>query len=229
MRSKNRNILVALVAILAFGVVASASASAALPEFSPAGGTGKAAIHFTVSQTGEDQFVSNKHLWSSNGITGTGEITGSKEVSNLVLTYHEIHSNAPCTNGSGSLVTNKLSGHLGYINKAKTEVGLLIEPTTQPIASCSEIRFPGEVTKRELRGSWIGRIGPVNVKTESMSLTYKAVAGSQEPEKFEAELGNHHLEWAEVGGASETMFDHGAESLSHLQKNEEAVALTIVG
>jgi hypothetical protein len=230
MRIKFKGGLVMLVAMLTVGVTGVSSASAALPEFSPAGGTGKAAIHFTVTQSGEDNFVtSGGNSWWSESITGTGEITGSKEVSNLVLTYHGIKSVWPCTNTSGSIVTNKLSGRLGYINKAKTEVGLLLEPTIQPIAKCSESPF-GQIINREIRGSWIGRISPVNVKTSEMALTYKeAGAGRQESEKFEAELGIHVLEWARVGGSTEMMSDVGIEALSHLKKGEEAVAVTVVG
>jgi hypothetical protein len=229
MRPTHRIVLLTLVAAVVLAAFASASAFAALPEFSPAGGTGtNERIKFKIIAGAHNFTESNGHSWSGNTITGSGEITGAREVSNVVLTVHEILSLGRCTNGSGSLTTNKLSGRLGYINKEKKEVGLLLEPPTQPVARCGT----SEEGEKEYRGAWIGALTPINLKSSHLALTYRqAGAGNQEPNKFEGELGvNNLIVFNDRFGFEEAkMAEVSSTELETFKKGEAAVGMTIVG
>jgi hypothetical protein len=62
----------------------------------------------------------------------TGEAVGSKEIANVkvVFTGCQFNGNPSTTPGhpAGEIVTYTLKGHLGYINKSTTSVGVLLEP-----------------------------------------------------------------------------------------------------
>jgi hypothetical protein len=229
MRPTYRTVLLTLVATAALAAFASASAFAALPEFSPAGGTGtKERIKFKI-KAGEHNFSeSNGNSWSGKSITGSGEITGAKEVSNVVLTVNEIHTLNPCTTSGGTLTTNKLSGRLGYINTAKKEVGLLLEASTPPVAKC-HTEVEGD---KEYRGAWIGALTPINLKSSHLTLTYKqALPGTQNPTKFEGELGVNNLAvFVQSSGFEQAkMAEVSGTELETFKRGEEALGLTIVG
>jgi hypothetical protein len=62
----------------------------------------------------------------------TGEVSGSNAIKNVEVVFRGcvVLGSAPCQNTStpGEIVVNSLKGELGYINKAKHEVGVLLEP-----------------------------------------------------------------------------------------------------
>lgn len=62
----------------------------------------------------------------------TGEQSGKSDVKNIQVTFHECAAlgSIPCTNtaNEGEVQTTILDGQLGYINKAKNEVGVLLAP-----------------------------------------------------------------------------------------------------
>jgi hypothetical protein len=203
MRSISRSALLAFVALCAIGVVGAASASAALPEFSLEGKTAypvkfsgafKSDVTFDGQGTGSWQFTKGEL---------TGEITGSKEVSNVVITL---------TGGGGGgicalpnpVVSKALHGTLGYINKAKTEVGLLLKPPGTEVLKCKDQKFGGEEI---YAGSIIAKITPVNTLGAKLDMAFEptGLEYKQKPELFEGEkctskeegehLCPHHLFW----------------------------------
>lgn len=183
----------ALFAVFAFAAVASASASAALPEFSPAGSASKP-VSFAGTAFASNLFeTAYDQVWDyGGGATLSGEITGANEVSNVIISFKGGNPYA-CTNGKeGEATTNKLKGRLGYINKAKTEVGLLLEAATGPIMKCSaQAPFYGE----EYKGSIIAPITPVNTLAKALHLSYEQWGtGKEKFQKFEGEEALHNLE-----------------------------------
>jgi hypothetical protein len=64
--------------------------------------------------------------------TNTGEASGKNGISHVAVTFKgcKLLGSIPCSNTevSGEIHTNALKGSLGYINKAKKEVGVLLEP-----------------------------------------------------------------------------------------------------
>ena len=80
---------------------------------------------------------------------------------------------------------NTLHGTLGYINKAKTEVGLLLKASGPLLFSC-----PVEILESEFyySGSVIARISAVNKLVSSLTLEYQQKSSTEEEwEKFEGE------------------------------------------
>ena len=69
------------------------------------------------------------------GETASGEATGTNGVTGIHVTFKgcSLFGAAPCHSkgaAAGEIVVNALKGSLGYINKAKHEVGVLLEPAT---------------------------------------------------------------------------------------------------
>ncbi len=200
MRAIFRSSLIALVAVLAMGAVAVASASAALPEFQQ-GGKGLAkAVKFSGSAGGP---AIRQDGPSCSGLTMTGEISGANTLADVVITFKGCKQDLPplggykpCENtgfGKEEMVTPQLSGKIGYVNKSTKEVGLLLEPSTgTQIAECNYDGSHKYVFK--LRGSVIGQLKPVNIESTEFSLAYKGSETKQEITHFEGEEVIHHLE-----------------------------------
>ncbi len=201
MRSKCRMVLVALVGVLVVGVVASASASAALPEFQQ-GGKGLTKVVKFTAKGGMNIFYSKSGaVWKCGASTVTGETHGVNEVANVVIKFTgcriAVGAGTTCT-GPGAkteeMVTAPLSGRIGYLSKASQKVGLLLEPSKGGlIAEC--------VTKPysyifQLRGAVIGWLSPSNEETTELNLSFKrgAVEYVQEWSHFEGEEATHKLE-----------------------------------
>jgi hypothetical protein len=219
MRFISRSALVAFVVVFAMIAMAAASASAALPEFNHAK-TEKFQGSFGTTIFEE---VSGS-IWDYEPATiSGGEVTGSKEVGNLVITFTGGSAGACSNQGEKKeLVTNKLHGRLGYINKAKTEVGLLLEsPSGQAIVQCKNSKFGEEW----YAGSVIGRITPVNKPTSEFTLEFKQTHGIQELRKFEGEEVLHSLEF---DGAT-TMGLEGTAHLKNFKINEASVLMEVKG
>jgi hypothetical protein len=227
MRPKFRSMLVVLIGALALAAVASASASATLPEFQQGG----KALAKTVKLTGKGGAVifasKNKAEWTCGGSSLTGETSGASDVANIVVKFTGCtlggvkitHCTSPGAEEE-EMISTQLSGRLGYINKKTEYAGLLLEPPTgKLIAECSSQQKTPAV---ELRGSVIGRITPVNKETTKFTLTY-AVSGAterykQEPTHFEGEEVIHTLETAILG--NETFYQTGIETKIEITTGE---------
>lgn len=217
MRSKFRSVLVG---VLALAAVASASASAALPEFQQGG----KALAKTVKLTGKGGGIlfastnsggENGDEWQCTGSSLTGETSGAGGVANVVIKLTGCQVQAVqdhwCTSPGAKeqeMISTQLSGRLGYTYKETTHAGLLLEPPTgKLIAECSDQRKAKTV---ELRGSVIGGITPVDKETTKFTLGYNYNASQrwkQEPMYFEGEEVIHNLESAVL--ASKTFYQTG--------------------
>jgi len=178
-------VLAALVAVFAMSALASASASAALPEFVPTykggnkltGSNGK--VGFNLEQFGDVECSAN---------SATGSISGPKEISNLVIKFSGCGGE-----GRSALLcgekweTKPLTGTLGFLSKANKEVGLLLKSATGPVAECQT------TYKQKILGSVIGSIIQLHAKT--FRLTFETNGWKQQLTKFEGEELTHTLEW----------------------------------
>jgi hypothetical protein len=94
--------------------------------------------------------------------TNKGEVTGPVTALMTISFTGCTNAGARCQgpNGlPGEIVTQRLSGTLGYVTRAPKVVGLdLSEPTGGPLA----VFFCGEDLRVEVFGSVIGRITPIN-------------------------------------------------------------------
>jgi hypothetical protein len=171
-----------LVAILAVGAATAASASA-LPEF-----TGPFPKAFTsTSKASLLETVSGKKTKCAAD-TNTGKITGpqSGEIQ-ITFTGCKLGSAACNTPAAapGTIITSMLSMRIGYINKAKKEVGAdLVEPTSGFLAyGCGPLLFV------KVTGSVIGRITPVNklvTPSAVFKLKFQQAVGVQKVPSLEA-------------------------------------------
>lgn len=170
-----------LLAALAIGAAATASASAALPEFSgpfPKAFSGKGGT-VAIETVG-------KVKATCTGSTTTGEVTGAKQgKTTLTLTGCGAAGLTCASKGAkeGEIVSNVLNVTLGYINKALKEVGVDLKPAKGPITT-----FTCGPATIVVTGSVIGRITPVNKKVNAgkpFTLTFKQAKGKQKPNKLE--------------------------------------------
>jgi hypothetical protein len=183
-----------LVAALATSVVAVAGASAALPIFNgPFPKPFKSASKATTIET-----VGKVTITCQAG-TNAGEITGPKtDLLKFRFTGCATRQ-APCSNANaaGEVVTNTLSGTLGYLNKAKREVGI-------------DFIFPGAAIAEfhcgnlhvAIVGSIVGRIFPVDKKVSppsSFILVFVQAGGKQKFTKLEG--GSVDVLKSALGGA----------------------------
>jgi hypothetical protein len=184
-------VLLALGAVMAVSAVASATASAAKPEFvftgTEKGFTGKQVGSGTLETKGGTKV-------SCTAGTSTGEIegaSGSNKVTKTVVTFtactssgFECHSPGA---SSGEIKTKELKGQLGYISSTEKTVGLDLEP--------KEGEFFVEFTcfgflSSKVKGQVIGKLTPVNKEvktTEHFTLAYEQTGGVQKITELEIE------------------------------------------
>ncbi len=174
MRPIFRHTLVALVASLALLVWAAASAFAAHPELSghwlgSFSGTG-ASMKYNLEDSGEvkcssstihGEFTSSTHAWAILNLKGCG--------------YPEMESKL-------------LEGTLGYVNRERGEVGLLLSPEESSVAFPRIYPTEGVVT-----GSLIGRLGTLGQKSSAGGLELEESGAKQIPQSFEGESSKHEL------------------------------------
>jgi hypothetical protein len=186
MRSKCRTALLALVAILALGVVATASASAAeKPEFEKAQGelSGASSESLFYGETG------NEYLFREGGFSG--KVSSKTQLSKVILKFTDGAREEGCGNieSNTGLELTELTGTLGWISKAKEQVGLMFTGANNLLGGCANYTHSGNGEKRYFLGHVIGEIKPVNVSTQNFTLTFTTVSQSDEqlPRFFEGE------------------------------------------
>jgi hypothetical protein len=170
----------ALVAMLLFSGLASASASAAKPEFkSPSGFP----VKFTgTSGAGKLVTTAGREI-SCTSDSASGEITNAKTADNVVVEFKGcttkiLFFTLSCSN----IVTNKLTAEPVYLTNpnSSSEVGLDLKPmsgTTFASFTCS-----GE--NLSVSGSVVGKITPTNKLTKSYTLSFAQSGGKQKYEGF---------------------------------------------
>jgi hypothetical protein len=179
-RSMRSTIGVCVAGVLAIGGLTAASASAALPEF-----TGPFPKKFT-STSGVTIFeTAISHLKvTCKTDKDSGEVTGPK--TNLEQIHYEgCEANAvPCTTSgqaAGVIVTAVLNSTLGYLNAVKKTVGIDLEaPAGAPF---TEFECGG--VKVVMKGSLIGKVGPINKEVKTVKLNFKETEGKQKFTHFD--------------------------------------------
>jgi hypothetical protein len=176
MRSKSRTTLLALVTVLALSALASASASAALPEFTT---TSKFLGAF-----GESEFKWDGEAWKYANGDFSGEMSSHSTVAKVSLSF--TIGSIGCNTGKEELALTGIKGRLGYLNKEKKEVGLLLG---EPIyTECTWHGTTREHLVDHYLGDIVAKITPVNTKTKRFKLTLTVTGGGeQEFTKFEGE------------------------------------------
>ncbi len=229
MRSMFRSVLVALVGVLAVGVVVVASASAALPEFQQGGKPlGKAVRFEAEAGGGETETVGGVHGPQCSYLV-TGEITGPKEVANVVVKGTSCYLNLkPITAGyctgaglkEGEVVSAHLSGRIGYLPESQG-VGLLLEATGGGLIE--ECKVSKECIYK-LKASIIGKIGPLNKETTEPTLEFQRGTGKGEQllTHFQGEEAVHRLESA-VSLINRGQFEKTAMANTFRVFSEEAI------
>ncbi len=113
-----------------------------------------------------------------------GELTGPKtDTESITLTGCEssgIKCNSP-GQVEGTVVTNSLKSLIGYINKAKKEVGVDLEGTSSPTFA----EFDCGAISVAISGSVIAKVTPVNKMTSVFNEAFTQTKGKQKPEKLE--------------------------------------------
>lgn len=211
MRSVFRKALIVLVVVSAMGALASASASAALPEF-----TGPFPKIYTLTlgnnvrlepQDGEETITCDRETQAR----GSGEITSAKEMrTSFVFSECKWNTTSCRTSGAspGELRTETFSSALVYLSKAKQEVGILLHAYNK--VTKKTIFIPqflcGGLTGGPISGELIAPATPVNTKAAIYKISFKETKGKQEPSEYENELGERlkvRLSWKNFARAEE--------------------------
>jgi hypothetical protein len=207
-------VLFALSAVLASAGLASASASAAMPEFA-----GPYPNQFAITDV-EGPQVYLEPVKEGKTIAyikckaagGTGEVTGGKTVSATVAfteckQQYQVPSMSCTTVGAkeGEIRTAGLEGKLVYVNN-KQEVGVAF----QRKGAGNFAQFTcGSGTEKEtltVRGSVIGTIWPPNTKSKAFRLGFQDTAGVQRPTEYENEKGEKVKAILEAEGTGKEPF-----------------------
>jgi hypothetical protein len=179
MRHKSKTMLVALVAVLALGAVASASASAALPEFS-------AKTEFEGRLEASLWYWLGREWKFREGYT-EGKLATPNTLSGVEVGFTGGNLDS-CDNRGDSgedseLIWKGLSGKIGYLNKEKKQVGFLIGGSKN-WAECTVPAYQWTVI---FSGKLMGEITPVNTKTKKFTVEFGTVGEKQEFTNFEGE------------------------------------------
>jgi hypothetical protein len=199
MRSRNRNILVALIAVFALGAVASASASAALPEFSLSNTKEKFPVSFS-GTGGSASWSGPGYAFTCNSTSMAGTISGAKAITKGSLIFSGCKVGADKCHSEGSenneqIVTGPIEGTLAYISKTSKTVG--VDFTAEGTEYWTTmICFGG--SRQRVRGSIVMPITTINKLSTKFSVSAHGSSSS-----YEDELGLKHtvkLEGEIVGG-----------------------------
>ena len=191
MRSKSRTMLAALVAVLALGALASASASAALPELGPYHAGEK--LTFTINEMRFQNKGGN--IWGCSGGTGEGEITGAKTIKAKLKFSGCVSSLLGKCGSKGAkseeIVTISMPVELVYLNKEKHETALVFNYNN------GKTPFAEYECTNQLRNEWTQSvIVPIAAKTLSktfkLKFAHREISGGeweQLPSQYENEAG----------------------------------------
>jgi hypothetical protein len=172
-----------LVATFLTLIISVSEASAALPEFR---GPFPNKFASTSGKTTLETVTGLKVVCKKD--TATGEVTGPKTDSVTITLIGCVLNGIVCNTpgvAAGDIVTSPLFSTLGYINKAKKEVGDSLEnPTGAPFAQF----ICGSGLTVTVTGSVIGRIKPINTlipPPKHFKIAFKQAAGKQKSPKLE--------------------------------------------
>jgi len=185
---------VALVAVLALGVMA-ASASAAPPEFLNSSGSAATGATFTAT-SGAGTLKGTEEIKCEGG-SSSGTISGASTVSSVLVDFTGCYKGTEKKESTlchskgqtgSSILTVHLSGSLGSVetSEAASGVGLLLAPASgteyTSVEHCTS--SPSHVT-----GSVIGEVTPVNTLSSIGHLIYEKNSGNEKLQKIMSFIG----------------------------------------
>jgi hypothetical protein len=160
--------------------------------------------------------------------TATGEVT-TAQLGTVTAFFHGCESaSKKCTgvlNGvEGDITTNLLTITLGYINKAKAEVGTEFKPHSGTYNA--EFECPGSPDLfNKVKGAVIGRVTPSNVSEVVSKSDLKKSGTEQEVQKFEGGPVDHLIsEISTTGKGGPFVEDEGIQNADSKQTNTEQEA-----
>jgi hypothetical protein len=204
MRSKSIRTLVALLAALALGALATASASAALPELEGPFAS-KAPGHFTLTIK-IIEFEAQGGTMTCETANGEGTVTTpkTKTLAFSAITFKgcQLGSWGKCT--SSGAASGELRGEpntdatLAYLSKSEKSVALVFNPAGAKTSFIPAFKCGGSLSVGPVIGSVAGSIGPINTSTTGFSLAFYGSEGVQSIREYENESGvmvKSGLEW----------------------------------
>ena len=188
----------AFASVLALGGLVSASALAALPEFTGSFPNKHESSFGSSGSRSEVVFESTGgKVLACEKMMGKGEITSAKALTeSWTLTGCRYAGSFSCSTAGakeGEIQIASVKGILVYLSKAKKEVGIAYAPLekleTPPLLASIKCGGGGSI---ELRRTLLAHITPVNSLTSKFEMQFRAFLGKQEPNKYE----NEGHEWA---------------------------------
>jgi hypothetical protein len=213
-KSKSARILATLVVALALGAVASASASAALPEFVPGEGAKfPIAVKYSEAASSHIENTGGSRWTTCTATTVTGNITAAKAASlTLAFTGCKANLEGSCHTSGAPEGQETLSGtgSLVYIKKTTKQVGLLLAVSATKIL-CGNVTI-------NVRGSIVIPVTPINTLTSALTIIVHGTNGKSEFRSYENEKGETkgaHLETnIGVGYEESCLFVEGQSRLA---------------
>jgi hypothetical protein len=150
------------------------------------------------AKKGKAKVFKGKGAGSNLDVVGLGEVTctsssdegffsGPKTADKIKVTFkgcevdaEKCHSKGAAT---GEIKTNTLDGEVGYINKAKKEVGVDIKAESglyEAEFECGTLPLDAVV-----KGSVVGLVEPINKYSKEATFTFERLGTTQEPTKLE--------------------------------------------
>lgn len=217
-RSNPRSVLVALIAVFALAGVASASASAALPEFRTGPGEQLPTSYSGTSASATWKLPNATFKCTTSTISGT--ITTAKTTTGTILVFNGCKVEGKTCRSEGSenneqIRTELLDGTLVYLSKTAKTVGIDYKAHTGSAIIKKLHCFGGF---GEVRGSIAMPIISVNKLATAFTLTVHAKS-----EEYETESGEHKVATLETdfpSGVFAPMFWEFTSSLTTSKKVE---------
>lgn len=188
MRGSGRKLGGALALVIAAMSVATASASATLPELSY---TLPEAISYSGGQMAFEGSTSTSVKCET--VAGTTELSGFKQISSTLklkgcnLSFFGIPAKCSSAGAAeGEVVAKTVNARLEYISKAAHEVALILNygGKNSTIAA-----FKCGSEEEAIRGEVIAKITPIKTLTASFAIAFKGSKGTQELTQYENEKG----------------------------------------
>jgi hypothetical protein len=207
---------ITIIATVALSAIASATASAALPEFLP----GNAGEKFTgTSPSGTLEINALEKITCSSDSVAGENVGATKKEASATVTFKGCSAfgiaGAKSLGEAEGTIVSKVKLKLCYINIAKKEVGVLTK-----VASPVHIEVAGKLLVVE--GDQVAKITPTNVKTKEFKLTYEESGGKPKPdgcqvenEKKEVVLENEHLASSVNEGAAKESGEATTETTTY--------------
>ncbi len=204
-----RRLSLCAVLVAMLGAIGASAASAAPPEF-----VGPMPLGFESKLTASTlETVGGLKVTCTAGVN-SGQVTGSKTLTVEMRFTGCMLNGIPCRSSSAAneIETSVLTGTLGYINKAKKQVGLDLASPGAPLMDFT----CGEDLQIVVTGSVIGKIKPVDKLIQPprhFTLKFVQSKGKQKPTKLEAGLVDV-LETSVLGGPLEATGLSSTDTLS---------------